>query len=74
MKNFIYQQSANYFKMWAFVYVLRNRKKMEFGKELFTELASKVEAFCVKKYGQNLCNCLKNQNKLKTRTGFYPTL
>ncbi len=47
---------------------------MEFGKELFTELASKVEVFCVKKYGQNLCNCLKNQNKLKTRTSFYPTL
>ncbi len=47
---------------------------MEFGKELFTELALKVEAFCVKKYGQNLCNCLKNQNKLKTRIGFYPTL
>ncbi len=47
---------------------------MEFDKELFTELALKVEAFCVKKYGQNLCNCLKNQNKLKTHTGFYPTL
>ncbi len=47
---------------------------MEFGKKLFTELALKVEAFCVKKYGQNLCNCLKNQNKLKTHTGFYPTL
>ncbi|WP_275077898.1 hypothetical protein [Helicobacter pylori] len=25
MKNFIYQQSANYFNTWAFVYVLRNR-------------------------------------------------
>ncbi|MDU9810376.1 hypothetical protein RGC32_00525 [Helicobacter pylori] len=24
MKNFIYQQSANYFNTWAFVYVLRN--------------------------------------------------
>ncbi len=45
---------------------------MEFGKELFTELASKVEAFCVKKYGQNLCNCLKNQNKLKLALAFIP--
>ncbi len=31
---------------------------MEFDKKLFTEFVSEVEAFCVKKYGQNLCNCL----------------
>ncbi len=29
MKNFIYQQSANYFNTWAFVYVLRNSYNME---------------------------------------------
>ncbi|EJB40962.1 hypothetical protein HPHPA9_1631 [Helicobacter pylori Hp A-9] len=29
MKNFIYQQSANYFNTWAFVYVLRNRQAIK---------------------------------------------
>ncbi|WQU39954.1 hypothetical protein KVE42_07470 [Helicobacter pylori] len=33
MKNFIYQQSANYFNTWAFVYVLRNSNVID-GKQI----------------------------------------
>ncbi|WP_240146169.1 NAD(P)-dependent oxidoreductase [Helicobacter pylori] len=49
MKNFIYQQSANYLNVWAFVYVLRNSKAAslkEKGVAVYTnpiDLAAKVD-------------------------------
>ncbi|NHB13819.1 hypothetical protein D2C76_06805 [Helicobacter pylori] len=41
MKNFIYQQSANYFNTWAFVYVLRNSFKKESSKKKKKERVQK---------------------------------
>ncbi len=78
MKNFIYQQSANYFNTWAFVYVLRNSRdyKMQTDKDHIHILADIDPSFGVMKFiktakGRSSRILRQEFNHLKTKL---PTL